>query len=484
MHQVKDELDVLVVGAGISGIGLAYYLKRDCPDKTFEILEARDSIGGTWDLFKYPGIRSDSDLHTFGYEFKPWKHEQSIADGHLILNYLRETVAEFGIGEHIRFQHKVIAANWSSKESRWVLKVACPGGYEKVVRAKWFFCAAGYYKYDEGFTPKFPGIEDYKGKVVHPQHWPENLDYTYQQVVVIGSGATAVTLIPAMAEKAAHITMLQRTPTYIMSLPSRDPVAEFLKKWLPERTAYRWIRRKNIRLQRLFWLYCQRFPNSARKLIRKQTARKLPAGCEVDVHFNPPYNPWDQRLCAVPNGDLFKTLRSGKASVVTDKIKTFEADGIRLESGRKLGADLVITATGLNIQLMGGIQMSVDGVPSAPSNHVTYKGMMMSDAPNFVFAIGYTNSSWTLKVGLLCEHFCRLINYMDERNLSVCTPKIPFTGMETRPILDFCAGYIQRASPTLPKQGFEGPWTMNMNYFADEKVLRYGAVADTGLAFR
>ncbi|HEY1058173.1 MAG TPA: NAD(P)/FAD-dependent oxidoreductase [Limnobacter sp.] len=477
------DLDVLVIGAGISGIGLGYYLKRDCPHKTFAILEARDSIGGTWDLFRYPGIRSDSDLHTFGYEFKPWTHEKSIADAHLILDYIRETAREFGIDQHIRFGHKVLASNWSSTEQRWLVDVRCADGATKTMRAKWLFCAAGYYKYEEGFSPEFKGLADFKGQVVHPQHWPENLDYTGKKVVVIGSGATAVTLIPAMADKTAHITMLQRTPTYIMSLPAKDPLAELFKKWLPEKMAYHWVRRKNITLQRLFWLYCQKFPNAARKYIRKHVAKRLPEGFDIDKHFNPPYNPWDQRLCAVPNGDLFRTIRQGKASVVTDHIDHFVADGIQLKSGEKLPADLVITATGLNIQLMGGVQMSVDGKALSPGNHVAYKGMMMNDVPNFVFAIGYTNSSWTLKVGLLCEHFCRLLNHMDETGQAVCTPRLPKDGMETRPILDFGAGYIQRALPTLPKQGVRRPWVMNMNYFFDEKVLRHGPVADEGLSF-
>lgn len=480
---VSSEVDVLVVGAGLSGIGMGYYLKRDCPAKTFEILEARDSIGGTWDLFRYPGIRSDSDLHTFGYEFKPWPHAKSIADAHLILDYIRDTAREFGIDRHIRFGHKVMAADWSSGQQRWVVQVQCSDGTTRAVRARWLFCAAGYYRYDKGFTPDFSGIENFTGQVVHPQHWPDDLDYAGKRVVVIGSGATAVTLIPAMADKTAHITMLQRTPTYIMSLPSKDPVAEKLKKWLPANVAYRLTRRKNITLQRLFYLYCQTYPDSARQYIRKHMAKRLPADFDIDRHFNPPYDPWDQRLCAVPNGDLFKTIRSGKASVVTDHIVSFVADGIELKSGQKLPADLIITATGLNIQLMGGMQLSKDGQLMSPADSVAYKGMMMSGVPNFAFAIGYTNSSWTLKVGLLCEHFCRLLNHMDRKKLTVCTPHLPKDGMETRPLLDFSAGYVKRALSTLPKQGTEGPWVMNMNYFFDEKILRHGPVVDPCLQF-
>lgn len=482
MNQTQ-ELDVLVVGAGISGIGMGYYLKTHCPDKTFTILEARNSIGGTWDLFRYPGIRSDSDLHTFGYEFKPWTHEKSIASADSILNYIRETAREFGIDQHIRFGHNVLSANWCSSSKRWQVKVQLDSGEQQQFSTRWMFCAAGYYRYDQGFTPEFKGLEQFKGRVVHPQQWPEDLNYTDKNVVVIGSGATAVTLIPAMADKARHITMLQRTPTYIMSLPAKDPIANGLKKYLPAKMAYRLVRRKNIFLQRLFWLYCQKYPAHAKGYIRKHIAKRLPADFDLDKHFTPPYNPWDQRLCAVPNGDLFKTLRSGKASIATDHIDHFDERGIQLKSGERLDADIVVTATGLNIQMMGGMRLTMDDQPVNLADKVAYKGMMLSDIPNFVFAIGYTNSSWTLKIGLLCEHFCRMLQHMDKTGTEVCLPTIPDKGFGTRPLLDFGAGYVQRALASLPKQGTQTPWTMTMNYYDDEKNLRHGPVADQGLLF-
>lgn len=483
MNQTQ-ELDVLVVGAGISGIGMGYYLKTHCPEKNFTILEARNSIGGTWDLFRYPGIRSDSDLHTFGYEFKPWTHEKSIASADSILNYIRETAREYGIDQHIRFGHKVLSANWCSASKRWQVSVQLGSGEIQKISARWMFCAAGYYRYDQGFTPEFKGIEQFKGQVVHPQQWPEDLNYTDKNVVVIGSGATAVTLIPAMADKARHITMLQRTPTYIMSLPAKDPIANWLKKYLPSKMAYKLVRRKNILLQRLFWLYCQKYPNHAKAYIRKHIAKRLPPDFDLDKHFTPPYNPWDQRLCAVPNGDLFKTLRSGKASIATDHIAQFDERGIQLKSGQRLDADIVVTATGLNIQMMGGMGLTMDGQAVNLADKVAYKGMMLSDIPNFVFAIGYTNSSWTLKIGLLCEHFCRLLKHMDKTRTEVCVPTIPASsGFGTRPLLDFGAGYVQRALASLPKQGTQTPWTMTMNYYDDEKNLRHGPVADQGLRF-
>ncbi|MFN4329135.1 MAG: flavin-containing monooxygenase [Limnobacter sp.] len=482
-HSTATDLDILVIGAGLTGVGLGHYLKTQCPEKTFAILESRHAIGGTWDLFRYPGIRSDSDLHTFGYEFKPWTHEKSIADAHLILDYIRETARENQLEPHIRFGHKVSSANWNSQAQHWELTVNLDDGSSKTLTARWVFSAAGYYRYDQGYTPELPGLGDFKGQVVHPQHWPENLDYIGKKVVVIGSGATAVTLIPAMADRTAHITMLQRTPSYIMSLPAKDPLAKLFRKYLPEEMAYRWTRRKNIILQRLFWLYCQKFPDSARSYIRKHIAKRLPADFDMDRHFNPPYNPWEQRLCAVPNGDLFKAIRHGKASIVTDHIESFDANGIRLKSGERLDADIVVTATGLNIQLMGGITATLDHQPVNMADLVAYKGMMMSNVPNFVFAIGYTNSSWTLKIGLLCEHFCRLLKHMDQKGMAVCTPRLPKEGMPTRPILDFGAGYVQRALAGMPKQGVRGPWVMNMNYFHDERVLRNGPVADEGLQF-
>lgn len=479
-----EHVDVLIIGAGLSGIGLAYYLQRDQPGKTFALLESRATSGGTWDLFRYPGIRSDSDLHTFGYEFKPWVNDKSIADGADILAYLRETARENGIESKIRYQHKVVRADWSTPEARWTVEIErTDTGARHTMTCKWLFSCAGYYRYDEGFTPRFEGIERFAGQVIHPQHWPENLDYRGKRVVVIGSGATAVTLIPAMAKEAGHVTMLQRTPTYVMSLPSKDPIALLLRKLFSEERAYALTRRKNIALQRGIWRFCQKYPRAARRIIRFANARALPAGYPVDTHFNPPYNPWEQRLCAVPDGDLFKTIKQGKASVVTDHIDTFTEGGIQLKSGQHLQADIIVTATGLNLQLFGGIALAVDGQDVDLSTKVAFKGMMLSDLPNFGLIVGYTNSSWTLKVGLLSEHFCRVLAHMDRHGYAVCRPTLPTPDMATRPLLDFGAGYVQRAMKWLPRQGTTGPWVMAMDVQHDAEVLRQGPVEDPCLRF-
>lgn len=482
--QPCKEVDLLIVGAGISGLGMGAYMRMNCPEKNFVIVEARDGIGGTWDLFKYPGIRSDSDLHTFGYEFKPWKDKNAIASADRIMNYLHETADEYDLKRNIAFGQKVKAANWCSARSRWLINVAdVKTGHTETYAAKWFFSAAGYYNYDQGFTPDFPGIKNFTGQVVHPQQWPENLDYKNKKVVVIGSGATAFTLIPSMAKETAHITMLQRTPTYVVSLPSEDKIANKIKQYLPEKLAHSVVRRKVITQQRLFWLYCQKFPNHSRKYLRKLTERQLPAGVDVDVHFNPPYNPWDQRLCVVPSGDFFKALRAGKASIATDHIAGFEGKEIILKSGQRLEADILITATGLNIQLMGGMEITIDEQPVKINEKVIFKGMMVDGVPNFSFSVGYTNSSWTLKVGLLCEHVTRLFKHMDKKGCNVCTPQRPTGEFETRPMLDFGAGYVQRALSMMPRQGTDKPWSMSMNYFDDERMLRKGPVTDKHLRF-
>ncbi|MFC4863348.1 flavin-containing monooxygenase [Pseudomonas sp. MAHUQ-62] len=479
----SDLLDVLIVGAGLSGIGAACYLKRDQPSKRFQVLEARNDLGGTWDLFRYPGIRSDSDLYTFGFEFKPWKDEKAIADASAIMGYLRETVAEHCIEQHIRYGQKVVSADWHSERGCWeVLVEDVATGQRSIVRSRWLFSAGGYYRYDQGFAPAFEGVERFRGQVIHPQHWPEDLDYSGKRVVVIGSGATAVTLVPAMAKKAAHVTMLQRTPSYVIPLPAKDPIALLLRKLLPEQTAYALVRYKNAKVALAMWRFCQRFPNAARRIIRFVNQRALPRDYPVDLHFNPPYNPWDQRLCVVPDSDLFRALGSGKASIVTDHIETFTEQGVRLKSGAELEADIVITATGLNVQVFGGVQLSRDGQPIAWNETVAYKGMMLSGIPNFAFAVGYTNASWTLKVSLLCEHFCRLLGYMDDHDHAVCQPLAP-AGMETRPLLDFGAGYVQRVLANLPRQGPGMPWVMSMDYFKDVKLLRKGPVADACLQF-
>ncbi|MYR07285.1 FAD-dependent oxidoreductase [Gordonia sp. SID5947] len=477
-----ENVDVLIVGAGISGIGAARYLITEQPAKSFTIVEARAAAGGTWDLFRYPGIRSDSDLHTFGYEFKPWTDKEAIADAPRILDYLHETIDENGLTDHIRYQHRVVSAAWSSDDARWLVEIdRADTGERTRISANWIFCGSGYYDYDEGFTPEFEGRERFQGQIVHPQHWPENLDYAGKRVVVIGSGATAVTLLPAMADDAAHITMLQRTPTYIIPLPREDAIANALKKALGDKRGYALTRQKNVAQQRLLFELCQRFPKVARRMIRKINASQLPEGYPVDEHFNPPYNPWDQRLCVVPDSDLFRTIRKGKASIVTDRIDTFTETGILLESGEELEADIVVTATGLNLKIIGGIDLTVDGRPVSMPDTVVYRGMMLSGVPNFALAIGYTNASWTLKIGLLCEYFCQLLGYMDSHEYdsvwAVADPAMP-----TRPLLDFGAGYVQRALSSLPKQGPEAPWVMSMSYYADRRLLR-GDVADEHLHF-
>ena len=483
-----EHVDVLIVGAGISGIGAAYYLQKEHPGRSYAILEARGATGGTWDLFRYPGIRSDSDLHTFGYEFKPWRDEDAIASADKILAYLRETVAENGIDAKIRFHHKVLGAAWSTHDARWTVDVERFGAAEDSEEllqfsANWIFCAGGYYRYDQGYTPEFPGRDRFRGQVVHPQHWPEDLDYTDKKVVVIGSGASAVTLIPAMAGTAAHVTMLQRSPTYVLPVPSKDTFANVAQKVLGSKRGYALARRKNIAKQRAVYQFSQRYPGAARRLIRHLNAKELPEGYPVDEHFNPTYNPWDQRLCAVPDADLFKAISSGAASVVTDRIATFTETGIQLESGKHLDADIIVTATGLNVQLLGGMSLTVDGTPVHAGDTVAYKSMMLSGVPNFAFAFGYTNSSWTLKVGLLCEHFCRLLSHMDASGHDIARPEIGDHGIETRPMLDFAAGYVQRALDRIPKQGSGEPWRVSMNYYYDVEQLREGSVDNANLHF-
>jgi monooxygenase len=482
-----EHVDVLIIGAGISGIGAAYYLQTMQPGKTFAILEARDEIGGTWDLFRYPGIRSDSDLHTFSYEFKAWENPKAIASAGAIMAYLRETVAENGIRQSIRFRHKVISAEWSTGDARWLVQIErVDAGQDTAelitMSCGWFFCASGYYRYNEGFTPEFPGRERFSGQVVHPQHWPEDLDYRGKRIVIIGSGATAVTLVPAMAETAGHVTMLQRSPTYIVPVPSEDRIANTLPKLVGRDRAYAITRRKNVAKQRLVWRLCQQYPRAARRLIRHLNAKQLPKGYPVDEHFKPAYNPWDQRLCAVPDADMFKAIRDGRASVVTDQIDTFTERGIRLRSGRELEADIIVTATGLNLLAFGGISLSVDGVPVNLPEKVAFKGFLLSDVPNFVYMFGYTNSSWTLKVGLVCEHFCRLLAHMDAHGHTICYPQLPGP-METRPLLEVTSGYVKRSAGQFPHQGVEGPWRTPMDYRADYRRLREGVVDDGNLRF-
>jgi cation diffusion facilitator CzcD-associated flavoprotein CzcO len=479
-----DHVDVLIVGAGISGIGAAYHLRTKQPHRSFAILDGRDAIGGTWDLFRYPGIRSDSDLQTFGYAFKPWTNERAIADAGSILAYLRETASENDIERHIRFGHKVTAAAWSSDEGRWTVTATRTDTGEVVtVTAGWLFCAGGYYNTEEGYTPDFPGRERFAGQIVHPQHWPEDLDYTGKKVVVIGSGATAVTLIPAMSDKAAHVTMLQRSPTYVMSLPAKDAIANALRRVLGDARGYALARRKNIWIQRAIYRVSRNHPKLVRRFLRAATKRQLPADFDVDTHFNPSYDPWDQRLCAVPDGDLFKAISAGDASVVTDRIATFTETGILLESGATLDADLIVTATGLNLRAFGGIAFTVDGTDVSVADTVAYKAAMVSDVPNFTFALGYTNSSWTLKVDLVCEYLCRLLAHMDANGYDQCVPESGAVPLSTRPMWDIAAGYVQRGGAVFPKKGTTGPWQVNMDYRHDIVTLRENEIEDGVLRF-
>jgi monooxygenase len=477
-----EHFDVLIAGAGVSGIGCAYHLQSEQPGKSYVILEAREATGGTWDLFRYPGIRSDSDLHTFGYEFKPWREEKAIADGPAILRYIRETASENGIDAHIRVGHRVLRAAWSSERALWQIE-ALRAGETVAFTCSWLFCAGGYYRYEEGYTPDFPGRERFQGRIVHPQRWPEDLDFEGKRVVVIGSGATAVTLVPAMAAKAAHVTMLQRSPTYVVSVPERDPIANALGRVLPADLAYKLTRRKNVRLQRTVYQLSQSHPRLVRRLVRAGVKRQLPDGYPVDLHFNPRYDPWDQRLCAVPDGDLFKEIGRGRASIVTDRVETFTEHGIELASGRTLEADVVVTATGLKLLALGGIELSVDGRPVHLPDTMAYKAMMLSDVPNFAYAVGYTNASWTLKVDLVCEHLSRLLAHMDEHGYDTCVPHNDDPTIARRPLLDFGAGYVQRSVHEWPRQGSRYPWSLAMSYAQDIKNLRHGPVVDPALRF-
>ncbi|MDQ3724325.1 MAG: NAD(P)/FAD-dependent oxidoreductase [Actinomycetota bacterium] len=477
MSDPREHVDVLIVGAGLSGIGAAVHLQQSCPGKSYAILEGREAIGGTWDLFRYPGIRSDSDMFTLGYAFKPWRGEKSITDGESILSYIRETATEYGVEEKIRFGHKVVAAEWSSAEARWTVR-AERGGETVELTCDWLYGCTGYYRYDEGFTPKFEGTERFGGEIVHPQHWPEDLDYSGKRVVVIGSGATAVTLVPAMSERAAHVTMLQRSPTYVISRPARDAVARVLHRLLPEKVAYTATRWKNVMLMLGSYKISRRWPGVIKRVIRKGLERDLPKGYDIDTHFKPRYNPWDERLCVVPEADLFEAIGSGKADVVTDRIETFTEKGIRLQSGRELEADVVVTATGLNLLVLGGMQILIDGKEQDMSETVGYKGMMFSGVPNLNLALGYTNASFTLKTDLVADYICRLLNHMDARGYRVATPKAPGPGIETEPFIDLKSGYVLRSLDQLPKQAATHPWRLHQNYAQDIRLLRKGPIDD------
>jgi monooxygenase len=475
---VPEHLDVLIVGAGLSGIGAAHHLQQERPTDSYAILEARASIGGTWDLFRYPGIRSDSDMHTLGYRFRPWTETKSLADGDSILRYVRATAAEAGIEEKIRFDRKVVHTSWSSAEARWTVSAESAAGEPETLTCDFLWMCSGYYDYDQGYTPEFPGIERFAGQTIHPQFWPEDVDVAGKRVVVIGSGATAVTLVPALAREGAQVTMLQRSPTYVLSVPGEDVVANALRRWIGVRRAYAVVRWKNVIMQSLFFKLCRARPRLAKKLIRKGAMSHLPADYDVDTHFKPRYNPWDQRVCLVPDADLFKVLHDGSAEIVTETIEGFDEGGIELTSGRHLDADVVVTATGLKLKFLGGAGVEIDGEEPELSRIFTYKGMMLGGVPNFAFTIGYTNASWTLKADLVAEYVCRLRNHMEAGGYEICVPEMRDPSVTEEPLLDFNSGYVLRAVADLPKQGSKEPWKVRQNYPVDLRSLRFGPVDD------
>jgi cation diffusion facilitator CzcD-associated flavoprotein CzcO len=475
---------VLIVGAGLSGIGAAYHLQTQSPRRSYAILEARAALGGTWDLFRYPGIRSDSDMYTLGYAFRPWKHGKAIADGAMILDYIRQTAKDHGIDRKIRFNHRVKRAAWSSEQACWTVEVdRGPGSGPVRLTCNFLFICSGYYSYAQGYKPQFPGQERFAGRIVHPQEWSGDIDHAGKRVVVIGSGATAITLVPALAQSAAHVTMLQRSPSYIVSLPDHDPLSHWLQSHLPERAAYRAVRWRNAVLGMFFYAMARRAPETVKRLLRNGVEAQLGPNYDIDTHFKPRYDPWDQRLCVVPNGDLFQAIRKGRASVVTDQIETFTEHGIALRSGAELEADLIVTATGLNLEFGGGMQLSVDGREVDLSRCLTYKGMMYSDVPNLATALGYTNASWTLKSDLTCEYVCRLLNYMEKHGHRRCTPRNLDPAIQPQPLIGFSSGYVQRSIHKFPKQGQKRPWRVYQNYALDLLSLRLRPLKDSALEF-
>jgi len=479
-----EHVDVIIVGAGLSGIGGACHLKMECPAKSFVILEGRESMGGTWDLFRYPGIRSDSDMYTLGYRFRPWRDAKAIADGPAILSYIHETAAEFGVDKAIRYNHRVRRASWSSDHSRWTVEAEVgPNKTPVQFTCNFLYLCTGYYDYASGYTPEWPGVARFRGTIVHPQKWPEDLDYTGKRVVVIGSGATAITLVPAMAQRAAHVTMLQRSPSYVVSRPAEDKIANTFRRWLPDRTAYALTRWKNVLIATFFYSLARKRPELFKWMVARGVRKNL--GKKYDSkHFTPPYNPWDQRLCFAPDADLFDAIREDRVSLVTDHIDTFTEDGLRLKSGEHLDADIIVTATGLVLRLFSGMQLVVDGAPVELPKAFVYKGMMFSDIPNVAFAVGYTNASWTLKCDLTAEYVCRLLNHMDQHGFAVCTPRVNDPDIEEEPVIDFNSGYVLRALHTLPRQGSKTPWRLHQNYMKDLRMMRYGRVDDGTMEFK
>ncbi|WP_183101326.1 flavin-containing monooxygenase [Nocardioides pelophilus] len=489
-----EHVDVLIIGAGLSGVGAAAQVRARLPEKTVAVFESRSAKGGTWDLFRYPGVRSDSDMFTFGYTWRPWRSDVALADGPLIREYIDTVADEYDVDRLIRFQHRVTRAEWDSDQARWTVTASVgdpaddgAAGETVTLTASFLWSCAGYYKYEQGFQPEWPGMADFRGEIVHPQHWPQGLDYSGKRVVVIGSGATAVTLVPAMSTgegAAAHVTMLQRTPSYVINRARRDPVARLLTRLrLPERVVYRAARWANIAQAIGFYKFSTRWPARAKAFLRRETARQLPPDFPVDEHFAPPYNPWEQRLCFVPNGDLFKALRSGAADIVTDTIETFTPTGVRLASGKELEADLVVSATGFQMQMpFGGIEFVVDGEPLDLPSRLAYKALMLSGVPNLFFTVGYTNASWTLKADLVIDYVCRLLAHLDAHGYRTAVP-VPDASVERRPLMPLTSGYIQRSAHLLPSEGDRAPWRMAQNYYVDQLVIRRAPIDDGVLRF-
>ena len=480
----QNHFNVIVVGAGLSGIGAGYHLQNKCPNKSFVILEGRDNIGGTWDLFRYPGIRSDSDMNTMGFRFKPWMGVKSIADGPSILSYLHETVKENDLNKKIHFNQWVNEASWSSEDTQWTVQAENKKTQElQDFTCDFLFLCGGYYNYEEGYTPHFAGRENFLGQIIHPQKWPKNLDYQNKKVVVIGSGATAVTIIPTMAEEAAHVTMLQRSPTYFLSAPDEDPVGNFLRKFISSKLTYKLVRWKNIRFQWWFFQKCRKFPKKVKEFLIKQVREALGPNYDIETHFTPKYNPWEQRLCLVPNGDFFNAINAGKASVITDHIDRFTKKGIKLKSGGEVEADLIVTATGLNLEVCNGIKLEVDNNEVDISKTMTYKGMMFSDVPNLVATFGYTNASWTLRADLTSEYVCRLLNFMDKKGYANCCPRTAEHVEPDGDWLDFTSGYVKRSMHKFPKQGSRDPWRNTQNFPKDVLAIRWGNIDNKELKF-
>ncbi len=480
----KTHFDVLIVGAGLSGIGAAHHLQKNCPSKSYAILEGRERMGGTWDLFRYPGLRSDSDMYTLGYSFRPWTDAKAIADGEAILRYIRDTAQAGGIVPHIRFGNRVQRVRWSSEKAQWTVEVLeVTSGRTHSLTCNFLFVCAGYYSYESGYTPEFPGRDRFVGRVVHPQNWTPDVDYEGKRVVVIGSGATAVTLVPELAKRAAHVTMLQRSPSYVVAAPERDRMSDWLRARVPEASAYAITRWRNVLLSMGFYTFSRRYPARAKKLLVGLVREHVGHSVDVDTHFTPTYNPWDQRICVVPDGDLFKAIVEDRASVVTAHIEAFTENGIRLTSGRDLPADLIVTATGLQLQFLGGLELEVDGKRIEPSSTMTYKGMMLSDVPNMAFALGYTNASWTLKCDLTCEYVCRLLNHMDTHGYAVGVPRKNDPAVKEAPLLEFTSGYVRRSIAEFPRQGNVAPWKLYQNYALDMLMLRRSPIDDGTMTF-